>query len=91
MNNCLLELSLINRVPMAEMVGTKGEQRLSKIGMEQMVVSMGHQACGALNLYNYPVWMRKLIPQDINGEDRPDPVDLAALESSSPSRISYIP
>lgn len=45
-----------------------------------MLVSMGHQACGAVTLWNYPSWMRNLIARDINGEDRPDPVDMAALE-----------
>uniref|UniRef100_K4BBL7 Uncharacterized protein n=1 Tax=Solanum lycopersicum TaxID=4081 RepID=K4BBL7_SOLLC len=35
------------------------------------MVSMGHQACGALELWNYPIWMRNLVAQD---------VDLAALE-----------
>ncbi|XP_031372461.1 alpha-dioxygenase 2 isoform X2 [Punica granatum] len=67
-------------VPMEEMVGKEGERRLSKIGMEKMMVSMGHQSCGALSLWNYPTWMRKLIPQDVNGEDRSDPVDMAALD-----------
>ncbi|KAK0588068.1 hypothetical protein LWI29_033816 [Acer saccharum] len=33
----------INWVPMMEMAGKEGERRLSKIGMEQMLVSMGHQ------------------------------------------------
>ncbi|KAK4800467.1 hypothetical protein SAY86_020954 [Trapa natans] len=66
--------------PMEEMLGKEGERRLSKIGMEKMIVSMGYQACGALSLWNYPNWMRNLIPQDVNGEDRTDPVDMAALE-----------
>ncbi|KAK4774469.1 hypothetical protein SAY86_009404 [Trapa natans] len=67
-------------VPMEEMIGQKGERKLSKIGFEKMMVSMGHQACGALSLWNYPNWMRNLIPHDVNGEDRSDPVDMAALE-----------
>ncbi|OVA14532.1 heme peroxidase [Macleaya cordata] len=71
---------LIQEVPMREMVGKEGERRLSEIGMEKMMVSMGHQACGALTLWNYPSWMRNLVAHDINGEDRPDPVDMAALE-----------
>lgn len=69
---------------MEEIIGKEGERRLSKIGFEKMMVSMGHQACGALSLWNYPTWMRKLIPHDVNGEDRSDPVDMAALESNSP-------
>ncbi|KAH9801540.1 alpha-dioxygenase 2 [Citrus sinensis] len=67
-------------VAMKEMAGKEGERRLSKIGMEQMLVSMGHQACGAVTLWNYPLWMRNLVAHDINGEDRPNPVDMAALE-----------
>ncbi|KAA3454930.1 Peroxidase [Gossypium australe] len=68
------------RVPMTEMTGKEGERRMSKIGMEQMLVSMGHQASGAVTLWNYPSWMRNLIPHDIKGEEVPDPVDMAALE-----------
>ncbi|XP_058088589.1 alpha-dioxygenase 2-like isoform X2 [Magnolia sinica] len=71
---------LLQEVPMREMVGQEGEKRLTEIGIEQMMISMGHQACGALELWNYPSWMRNLVAHDINGEDRPDPVDMAALE-----------
>ncbi|TYI66029.1 hypothetical protein E1A91_D09G196700v1 [Gossypium mustelinum] len=67
-------------VPKTEMTGKEGERRMSKIGMEQMLVSMGHQASGAVTLWNYLSWMRNLIPHDINGEEVPDPVDMAALE-----------
>lgn len=70
---------------MREMVGKEGEENVSKIGMEQMLVSMGHQSSGALTLWNYPTWMRNLVAHDINGDDRPDPVDMAALESTSTS------
>lgn len=67
---------------MKEMAGKAGEIRASKIGMEQMLVSMGHQTCGALTLWNYPSWMRNLVAHDAYGEDRPDPVDMAAMESN---------
>ena len=78
-----------SRVPMRELVGIEGERKLSTIGMEQMLVSLGHQSCGALTLWNYPSWMRNLVAHDINGEDRPNPVDMASLESiSSHSSIS---
>ncbi|XP_077220767.1 alpha dioxygenase isoform X3 [Tasmannia lanceolata] len=70
----------INWVPMREMAGLEGERSLSNIRMEQMMVSMGYQASGAITLWNYPSWMRNLVTHDINGEDRPDPVDMAALE-----------
>ncbi|MCL7024838.1 hypothetical protein MKW94_008919 [Papaver nudicaule] len=48
--------------------------------MKKMMVSMGHQASGTLTLWNYPLWMRNPVAHDIDGEDRPDPVDMAALE-----------
>ncbi|KAF3965926.1 hypothetical protein CMV_009930 [Castanea mollissima] len=71
---------ILHEVPMWELVGIEGERKLSTIGMDQMLVSLGHQACGALTLWNYPSWMRNLVAHDINGEDRPDPVDMATLE-----------
>ncbi|KAA0058125.1 alpha-dioxygenase 2 [Cucumis melo var. makuwa] len=71
---------IVEEVPMEQLVGKDGEKRLAKLGMEQMLVSMGHQACGALSLWNYPSWMRKLIAHDVDGDDRPDPVDMAAME-----------
>ncbi|KAL2478915.1 Alpha-dioxygenase 2 [Forsythia ovata] len=76
-NKCPL---LQEEVPMWEMIGKQGERRLAKIGMEQMLVSMGHQSCGAVTLWNYPSWMRNLVAHDVDGEDRPDLVDMAALE-----------
>ena len=69
------------RVNMKDMIGKEGEKRLSKIGMEKMLVSMGYQSCGAITLWNYPLWMRNLVAHDINGEERPDPVDMASMES----------
>lgn len=74
---------MIFRVPMRELLGKQGERRLSNIGMEQMLVSMGHQSCGAVELWNYPTWIRNLIAHDVDGEDRPDPVDMAAMEGIS--------
>ncbi|KAF5469115.1 hypothetical protein F2P56_013211 [Juglans regia] len=71
---------VLEEVPMRELAGTEGERKLSIIGMEQMLVSMGHQACGAITLWNYPSWMRNLVAHDINGEDRQDPVDMATME-----------
>lgn len=65
---------------MANMVGLKGEKFLSGIGFEKQIVSMGHQASGALELWNYPVWMRDLIVQNVDGKDRVDHVDMIALE-----------
>ncbi|XP_059294091.1 alpha-dioxygenase PIOX [Lycium ferocissimum] len=73
-------LPLTNEIPMGELIGGKGKENLSRIGFTKHMVSMGHQACGALDLWNYPVWMRDLVAQDVDGNDRPDHVDLASLE-----------
>ena len=66
---------------MTELIGKEGGTKGSRIGFEQLLVSMGHQSCGALTLWNYPNWMRNLVAQDINGEDRTNLIDMAALES----------
>ncbi|KAL1211305.1 Alpha-dioxygenase 1 [Cardamine amara subsp. amara] len=73
-------LPLVEKISMGNLIGRKGEQTMSEIGFSKVMVSMGHQACGALELMNYPAWFRDLVPQDPNGHDRPDHVDLAALE-----------
>ena len=66
---------------MINMVGREGEKNLSHIGFTKQLVSMGHQASGALELWNHPLWLRDIIPQDLDGRDRPNHVDLTALES----------
>ena len=76
---------------MSNLLGKEGERRLSEIGMEQMLVSMGHQSCGAVELWNYPTWIRNLIAHDIDGDDRPDPVDMAAMEGISLVHLSPFP
>lgn len=86
----LIRKVMVLRVPLEELIGLKGEQRLSKIGMEQMLVSMGHQSSGAIKLWNYPSWMRDLVPHDIHGADRPDPVDMATLESNFPHDVLMV-
>ncbi|PIA62153.1 hypothetical protein AQUCO_00200273v1 [Aquilegia coerulea] len=78
---------LIEEVPMAEMIGLRGEARLSQIGFTKQMVSMGHQPSGALELFNYPMFLRDLTPQDRDGKDRPDHVDLAALEGTERERL----
>ncbi|GMY13451.1 alpha-dioxygenase PIOX-like [Fagus crenata] len=60
-------VNVYRMVPMPNLIGHKGEKALAEIGLEKLMVSMGHQACGALKLWNYP-------------NDRPDHVDLPALE-----------
>ncbi|GMI70040.1 hypothetical protein HRI_000673300 [Hibiscus trionum] len=71
---------LLEEVPMPDLIGHKGENSLSQIGFTRQFVSMGHQACGGLELWNYPAWLRDLVPQEVDGKDRPDHVYLAALE-----------
>jgi alpha-dioxygenase len=44
---------------------------------------MGYQACGALELWNYPSFFGNLIPQNLDGTNRPDRIDLAALEGKT--------
>jgi len=68
---------------MRDLIGRKGEETMSHIGFTKLMVSMGHQASGALELMNYPMWLRDIVPHDPNGQARPDHVDLAALESKS--------
>uniref|UniRef100_A0A6I9S3U3 Alpha-dioxygenase 1 n=1 Tax=Elaeis guineensis var. tenera TaxID=51953 RepID=A0A6I9S3U3_ELAGV len=67
-------------IKMEDLVGIRGESTLTKIGFERQLVSMGHQACGALELWNYPWFFRNLIPQNVDGSERPDNVDMPALE-----------
>ncbi|ONM01360.1 Alpha-dioxygenase 1, partial [Zea mays] len=69
-----------NCIDIGELVGLKGEERLSKIGFEKKILSMGYQACGALELWNYPSFFRDLIPQNLDRTNRSDRIDLAALE-----------
>ena len=44
---------------------------------------MGHQACEALVQWNYPLWLRDIVPQDPDGRDRLDHVDLPSLDGNS--------
>jgi alpha-dioxygenase len=81
-------LQVFRRVSMAELVGSRTKAGLESIGNEELIVSMGHQACGALMLWNYPQWLRDLVPQDVDGRDRPDKVDLPSLESTVTSSVA---
>ncbi|XP_042504920.1 alpha-dioxygenase 1-like isoform X2 [Macadamia integrifolia] len=71
---------LLKQVPMKNLIGLKGEKTLYEIGFDRQMVSMGHQACGALELFNYPMWLRDLITQNQDGTERPDHIDFPALE-----------
>jgi alpha-dioxygenase len=66
---------------MNDLIGLPGEKTLSSIGFARALVSMGHQTSGALTLGNYPSFLRNLVPQNIDGTERSDHVDMAALES----------
>jgi hypothetical protein len=48
---------------MPNLIGGKGEKAPAEIGFTKQLVSMDHQACGALNLWNYPTFLRDLIVQ----------------------------
>jgi len=74
-------LFVLNRILMNDLIGLQGEKTLFDIGVAKQLVSMGHQACGALELWNYPSWLRNLVPHNVDGTERSDHVDLAALES----------
>ncbi|XP_076891583.1 alpha-dioxygenase PIOX-like [Bidens hawaiensis] len=73
-------LNVAKEIDMTNLIGRKGEKELAKIGLRTQMVSMGHQACGALELWNYPEWLRVAVPQNVDGTDRPDLVDLPSLE-----------
>jgi len=47
---------------MNDLIGLPGEKTLSSIGFSSTLVSMGHQTSGALTLWNYPSWLRDLVP-----------------------------
>ncbi|CAH8390375.1 unnamed protein product [Eruca vesicaria subsp. sativa] len=65
-----LHVLLSTVLPMTELIGKEEGKGTSRIRFEQLLVSMRHQSCGALTLWNYPNWMRNLVAQDIDGEDR---------------------
>lgn len=69
---------------MPALLGYKGNDKALSLGLKTLLTSLGHQSAGALALFNYPKWMRKVTPQNRDGTDRPDPVDLASLESKPP-------
>ena len=68
---------------MPELIGSKGNDQALRLGLKTLLTSMGHQSAGALSLYNYPLWMRNLTVQNEDGTDRPDPVDMASIESKN--------
>ncbi|KAI3722332.1 hypothetical protein L2E82_33365 [Cichorium intybus] len=73
-------LKLSKKIDMINLIGKNGEKELAYLGFIRQMVSMGHQACGALELWNYPMWLRDIVPQNIDGTDRMNHVDLPSLE-----------
>ncbi|KAL3533787.1 hypothetical protein ACH5RR_007308 [Cinchona calisaya] len=71
---------LSEEIAISNLIGLDGEKMSLVIGFTRLMVSMGHQACGALELWNYPMWLRDLISQDVDGKERPDRINLPALE-----------
>ncbi|KAG6395975.1 hypothetical protein SASPL_142109 [Salvia splendens] len=74
---------LDTEIDMVELIGKKGTENLSKIGLRKQIVSMCHQACGALELWNYPIFLRNLVAHNVDGTDRPGPVEV------SPSNFGF--
>ncbi|KAL3676751.1 hypothetical protein R1sor_026699 [Riccia sorocarpa] len=74
------EPQLLEEVPVKEFVGIEGIKKARKHGIKTLLTSLGHQASGALTLFNYPNWMRDLPVTDTHGQPRKEPVDMQALE-----------
>lgn len=70
----------VEEIPMPALLGDKGNEKALSLGLKTLLTSLGHQSAGALALFNYPTWLRKVTPQNRDGTVRPDPVDLASLE-----------
>ena len=70
------------RLDIPALLGARGEAlAATRLGLKTMLTSFGHQSAGALTLFNYPMWMRNVIPQNPDGTDRDTPIDMASLES----------
>ncbi|CAM6040673.1 unnamed protein product [Sphagnum compactum] len=72
--------AVVDEVPMPELLAHKGDVNAQKLGVETLLASLGHQASGALTLFNYPLWMRKLVAENVDGTPRADLVDMPSLE-----------
>ncbi|PWA82084.1 hypothetical protein CTI12_AA179840 [Artemisia annua] len=73
-------LKVAKQIAMKNLIGWRGEKELSEIGFTRQMVLVGHQASGALELWNYPLWLRDIVPQNVDISDRPDHVDLPSHE-----------
>ncbi|KAG0629667.1 hypothetical protein M758_1G120800 [Ceratodon purpureus] len=70
----------VEEIPMPALLGNNGNEKALSLGLKTLLTSLGHQSAGALALFNYPNWMRTLTAQNMDGTDRPDPVDMPSLE-----------
>jgi alpha-dioxygenase len=71
----------MEKLDVPALLGARGEAlAATRLGLKTMLTSLGHQSAGALTLFNYPMWMRDVIPQNPDGTDRDTPIDLASLE-----------
>ncbi|BBN01025.1 fatty acid alpha-dioxygenase [Marchantia polymorpha subsp. ruderalis] len=75
------EPSILEEVPMLELIGAPGLQKAKLLGMKTALTSLGLQPSGALNLFNYPTWMRNLPVTNDDGTYRKEHVDLPAIET----------
>lgn len=67
---------------MPELIGSHGNEKALKLGLKTLLTSLGFQSAGALTLFNYPTWMRHVTPQNEDGTDRAERVDMASLDSN---------
>lgn len=68
-------------IDMKNLIGWRREKELSEIRFTRKLVSMRHQATGALELWNYPFWLRNVVTQNADDTDRHDHIDLHSHES----------
>ncbi|KAI0559766.1 Peroxidase superfamily protein isoform 1 [Gracilaria domingensis] len=68
-------------VPLSDLIGLPGDEKLNKEGEpEKYWDAVLRYPCGNLELFNYPKDLRQLPPTDEYGRQKPDLVDLAALD-----------
>ncbi|KAG6555135.1 hypothetical protein Mapa_003170 [Marchantia paleacea] len=73
--------SIMQEFPTLELIGGAGLQKAKLLGIKTVLTSLGLQPSGALNLFNYPTWMRNLPVTNNDGTYRKEHVDLQALET----------
>lgn len=66
---------------MPELLAYKGNEKGLELGLKTLLTSLGHQSAGALTLFNYPTWLRQVVPQNEDGTARVERIDMAGLDS----------